>query len=134
MNMTHLLDTNICSAHMRRPGGLAHRFFQYAGGIAVPVIALAELYAGAYKRPNPTRVLALIADLLQEVAVLDFDSACAEQFGKLQGPLLQRGITVPISDLMIASVALVHNLTLVTHNTADFQNILGLRLDDWLTP
>jgi predicted nucleic acid-binding protein len=24
--MTHLLDTNICSAHMRRPGGLAHRF------------------------------------------------------------------------------------------------------------
>ena len=26
--MTHLLDTNICSAHMRRPAGLAHRFFQ----------------------------------------------------------------------------------------------------------
>jgi len=29
--MTHLLDTNICSAHMRHPAGLAHRFFQYAG-------------------------------------------------------------------------------------------------------
>jgi tRNA(fMet)-specific endonuclease VapC len=37
-------------------------------------------------------------------------------------------------DLMIGCVALVHNLTLVTHNTADFQNIPGLRLDDWLTP
>ena len=24
--MSHLLDTNICSAHFRRPGGLAHRF------------------------------------------------------------------------------------------------------------
>jgi tRNA(fMet)-specific endonuclease VapC len=36
--------------------------------------------------------------------------------------------------LLIATVALVHNLTLVTHNTADFQNIPGLRLEDWLTP
>jgi tRNA(fMet)-specific endonuclease VapC len=37
-------------------------------------------------------------------------------------------------DLMIASVALVHNLTLITHNTADYQHIPGLRLDDWLVP
>lgn len=132
--MTHLLDTNICSAHMRRPGGLAHRFFQYAGGIAIPTIVLAELYSGAYKHPNPARLLALIADLLQEVAVLDFDSHCAEQFGKVQGGLLKQGITVPETDLMIAAVAVVHNLTLVTHNAADYQNITGLRLDDWLRP
>jgi tRNA(fMet)-specific endonuclease VapC len=35
---------------------------------------------------------------------------------------------------MIGAVALVHDLTLVTNNTADFQNIPGLRLDDWLNP
>jgi hypothetical protein len=35
---------------------------------------------------------------------------------------------------MIASIALVHDLTMVTHNTADFQSIPGLRLADWLTP
>jgi tRNA(fMet)-specific endonuclease VapC len=132
--MTHLLDTNICSAHMRRPAGLAHRFFQHTGGIAISTVVLAELYAGAYHHPNPTKLLALLADLLQEVAVLDFDSMCAERYGQLQGGLLQQGITGPIADLMIASVAQVHNLTLVTHNTADFQNIPGLRLDDWLTP
>jgi tRNA(fMet)-specific endonuclease VapC len=119
---------------MRRPGGLAHRFFQYAGGIAISTVVLAELYSGAYKHPNPARLLTLIADLLREVAVLDFDSAGAQQFGMVQGGLLQQGITVPETDLMIASVALVHNLTLVTHNTADFQNIPGLRLDNWLTP
>lgn len=132
--MTHLLDTNICSAHMRRPAGLAHRFFQYGGGIAISSIALAELYSGAYRHPSPDRLLALIADLLHEVAVLDFNADCAEQFGKLQGVLLQQGISVPLADLMIASVALFHDLTLVTHNTADFRNIPGLRLEDWLTP
>jgi tRNA(fMet)-specific endonuclease VapC len=132
--MTHLLDTNICSAHMRRPGGLAHRFFQYASGIAISTVVLAELYSGAYKHPNPSRLLALIADLLQEVTVLDFDSACAEQFRKVPGGLSRQGIMVPETDLMIASVALIYDLILVSHNTADFQNIPGLRLDDWLTP
>jgi len=132
--MTHLLDTDICSAHMRRPAGLAHRFFQYAGGLAISSVSLAELYAGAYRRPQPAPLLVLIADLQQDVAVLDFDSACAEQFGKIRGPFLQQGIQLATADLMIASVALVHNLTLVTHDTRDFQHIRGLRLDDWLVP
>src|SRR5262245_41590950 len=34
----------------------------------------------------------------------------------------------------ICEVALVHNLTLVTHNTADYQNVPGSSLDDWLIP
>jgi tRNA(fMet)-specific endonuclease VapC len=87
--MTHLLDTDICSAHMRRPGGLAHRFLQYSGRIAVPTIVFGELYSGAHKHPNPARLLSLIADLRNEVVILDFDIACAEVFGKVRGDLLR---------------------------------------------
>src|ERR1019366_6517736 len=129
--MTHVLDTDICSAHMRRPSGLAHRFVQYSGGLTFPSVVRAELYAGAYKLSQPARILAGILDLLQDVVVLDFDSACAEEFGKLRGSLLQQGIQIPTADLMIASVALVHDLTLVTHNTADYKGIPSLRLEDW---
>ena len=132
--MNFLLDTDICSAHMRRPAKLAHRFVQYTRQIAISSVTLAQLYAGAYKHSQLKRLLTLIADLLHEVQVIDFDSACAEKFGQVRGTLLQQGISVPTTDLMIATAALVHNLTLVTHNTADFQNIPGLRLDDWLTP
>ena len=132
--MSHLLDTNICAAHFRRPAGLAHRIIQYGGGLFIPTVVLAELYAGAYHVSNPAPLLLKIADLLNDVQVLSFDQDCAEQFGRVRGILLQQGISVPTADLMIASAALVHNLTLVTNNTADFQNIPGLRLDDWLTP
>lgn len=132
--MSFLLDTNICSAHMRRPGGLAHRFMQHSGRLAIPSIVLAELYAGAYRHPGATRLLRLIADLLTEVQVLDFDSACAEQYGKLRGWLSQHGLAGSTADLLIAAVALTHNLTLVTNNTADFRLIPNLRLEDWLTP
>lgn len=117
---------------MRRPGGLAHHFFQHAGGLAIPTVVLAELYAGAYRHPDPSRLLGLIADLLREVRVLDFDARCAEAFGKLQAALLQRGLAISTADLMIAAVAQVHDLTLVTHNTRDFDRIPDLRLTDWL--
>jgi predicted nucleic acid-binding protein len=51
--MSFLLDTDICSAHMRRPSKLAHRFIQHGGGLAISTIVLAERYAGGYK--NLTR-------------------------------------------------------------------------------
>ena len=73
----------------------------------------------------------LIDDLRHELVVIDFDVACAEQFGKTRGSLLQKGISVPTTDLMIASSALVHDLTLVTHNSADFRNVPGLRIQDF---
>jgi tRNA(fMet)-specific endonuclease VapC len=132
--MNFLLDTDICSVHMRRPATLAHRFIQHTGQIAISAVTLAELYAGAYKHSQHRRLLTLIADLLQDVTLLDFDSSCAEKFGQVWGTLLQQGISVPTTDLMIASAPLVHDLALVTHNTADYRNIPGLRLDDWLKP
>ena len=93
---------------------------------------LAELFAGAFKHPDPTRLLALIDDLVSELTVLDFDSECAQQFGRVRGRLLQQGLSVSTADLFIASVALAHDLTLVTNNTKDFQNIPGLQMVDWL--
>jgi len=35
--------------------------------------------------------------------------------------------------LFIAATALVHDLTLITHNVKDFQHIPDLLIEDWLT-
>ena len=131
--MSFLLDTDTCSAHLKRPAGLMHRFVQHSGLLSIPTIVLGELFTWAYHRKNPTPLIERIEnDLLTDVTVLDFDSDCAKEFGRVRGKLLQQGISVSRMDLMIACVALVHNLTLVTHNTADYQNVPGLRLNDWL--
>jgi tRNA(fMet)-specific endonuclease VapC len=66
--------------------------------------------------------------------VLPFDADCAEEFGKLPGTMKKQGVAINAIDLQIAAVAIAHNLTLVTNNTKDFQNIPGLTLVDWLTP
>jgi tRNA(fMet)-specific endonuclease VapC len=107
---------------------------QHFGQLALPTVALAELYAGAHRHSQSARLLALINDLLRELTVLDFGAACAERFGVVRGGLLRQGISVSTIDLMIASVALAHDLTLVTHNTADYRHVPGLRTEDWLIP
>ncbi len=68
------------------------------------------------------------------LSVVGFDETCAEEFGKMRGWLKRRGIQRNPVDLMIAAVALAHDLTVVTHNIQHFHNIPNLRLEDWLTP
>lgn len=132
--MSYLLDTNICSAHMRQAPGLSHRFVQFMGRLAIPSLVLAELRAGAYMRADPSGLLVRIDDLLTEIKVIDFDADCADRFGQLRGHLRRRGLTVGPLDLLIASVALAHDLTLVTHNVSHFDPIPSLRIEDWLQP
>ncbi len=92
--MSFLLDTNICSAHLKRSAGLMHRFIQHSGRLYIPTIVLGELYTWAFRRNDPSQVIPRIEnDLLTDVVVLDFDSQCAKKFGEIRGPLLQPAIT-----------------------------------------
>jgi tRNA(fMet)-specific endonuclease VapC len=84
---------------------------------------------------DPAPALKAIADdLMPHLTELVFDGACAIEFGKVRATLLRLGRPIDAVDMQIAATALVHNLTLVTHNTKDYVHIPGLRLDDWLTP
>ena len=130
--MMFLLDTNICSAHLKRPGGLAHRLLQHTGRLRIPTITAAELYAGAYLLSSSERLLTAIAELLEEIPLIDFDREAAQEFGRIRAELRTKGLTASPLDLLIAATARAHQFVLVTHNTADFENISGLMLEDWL--
>ena len=45
--MSFLLDTDTCSAHLKRPAGLIHRFVQHSGRLYISTIVLGELYTWA---------------------------------------------------------------------------------------
>jgi tRNA(fMet)-specific endonuclease VapC len=134
--MSFLLDTNILSAHLRRPAGLVHRLIQHSGRLYyASSVSLAELYDWVWGRLDPAPTRAAVQKLLMyEVTGIPLDVDCAEEFGRLRVDLRRRGLTVDNLDLLIAATALVYDLTLVTHNTRHFQNIPNLRLEDWLTP
>src|SRR5262249_16647028 len=93
--MNFLLDTDTCSAHLKRPAGLMHRFVQHADGLCIATIVFCELYTWASNRKNWAEAVQRIEnDLLPDVIVLAFDSAWAKQFGIVGAQLLQVGISV----------------------------------------
>lgn len=60
-----------------------------------------------------------------------FDEKAAMVYGTLRANLEATGIVIGAYDMMIAAVAMVHNLILVTHNTKHFTRIVGLKIEDW---
>ena len=91
--MSFLLDTNICSAHLKRPGGLTHRLIQYMGRLYLPTVVLGELYAWAYRRSNSSKLLHQIEnEPLHDMVVLDYDRACARSSGKSEGRCCNTGL------------------------------------------
>jgi len=62
---------------------------------------------------------------------LPFDDDAAAEYASLRFELALAGMPIGPNDLMIAAIALAKGLTLVTHNTAEFRRVVGLKIEDW---
>ena len=132
--MSFLLDTDTCSVHLKRRDGLTSRLVQHAGRLHVSIITVGELMTWARRRDAPPRRLAGIKAFLREVETLPVGENVAEAFAELRAGQLDAGRLTPSTDLWIAATAIAHGLTLVTHNTRDYEQVPGLSLADWVTP
>ena len=68
-----------------------------------------------------------VIDSFATVTTLPFDAAAQSVFGGLAA----RTPSAAPFDLRIASIALVHGLTLLTRYADDFAGVPGLRTEDW---
>lgn len=128
-----LLDTNAWIAYLNsRPSPVKARIKSVAAGdIWLCDIVKAELYYGAFKSQRQAANLALLDELFHLFASLSFEGDAARQFGRIRADLTRKGTPIGPYDLQIAAIALAHDLTLVTHNTAEFRRIDGPKLADW---
>ena len=63
--------------------------------------------------------------------LLDFPAAAALHCAEIRADLKKRGPLIGANDLFIAAHARGLGLTLVTNNTAEFERVKGLTLDNW---
>lgn len=132
--MSFLLDTDTCSAYFKGNHQVGNRVVQYGGRLHVSTVVVGELYTWALRAKAPPGRLIKLVGFLKDVTVLDVDQAVAYKFGAIRAALFDAGLPNPDMDLLNAATALVHGLTIVTHNTQDYTNVPRLNLADWLNP
>lgn len=68
-------------------------------------------------------------DAYREIRVLEFDEISASYFQRLRKARLRVGTM----DLKIASIVLAHDAILLSRNSRDFEQVPGLKIEDWTT-
>ncbi|MCB1716028.1 MAG: type II toxin-antitoxin system VapC family toxin [Candidatus Competibacteraceae bacterium] len=127
-----LLDTDTVIYNMKGNANVQKNLRQHINdSISISVITLMELYYGARKSEQVTANLAKIRRLEQTVDAIPIGLESTEIFGLLKAQLEISGNRLDDFDLVIASCAMAHNLTLVTNNTRHFERIDGLKLTNW---
>ena len=128
----YLLDTDTIIYAIKGERQVTRRLEETAGQPkAISVVTYGELFFGAMKSAAPQANLAKVRRVGELFPVIEVSRAVMETFGSLKAELQTRGKTVDDLDLVIASTALVYSYSLVTNNERHFQNIPGLRLENW---
>jgi len=129
----YLLDSNVCIRFLNgRSDNIRRNLLNTTPeSIHLCSVVKAELYCGAAKSNFPERTLSKVNNFCDRFNSYPFDDCAALKYGQIRAYLEGRGQVIGPNDLMIAAIAVVNNLTLVTHNTKEFSRVEGLKLIDW---
>ena len=129
--MRYLLDANAIIALLNdTTSPIARRVRRYVPrDFGVSAVVIHELYYGAFTSQRVEQNVARV-DALQ-FSVLEFDEEDARHAGQIRAHLASKGTPIGPYDVLIAGQAKARELTLVTHNTTEFQRVPGLKIEDW---
>jgi tRNA(fMet)-specific endonuclease VapC len=119
----YLIDAHLCINVLEGQSEIAaeHLAACEVGQIVTSAIVYAEVMIGAEQQGKLDRAVAFFA----QIPVLPFDEAAGRVYSRLP---FKRGSY----DRLIAAHALALGLTVVTSNLADFGDVPGLKVEDWV--
>lgn len=138
-----VLDTNVISETMKAipsPHVLAWLDAQSSSELWITSVTAAEMLFGAATLPEGRRRRELFEliehwiDAVLERKVLVFDLDAAHQYSVLRSERLRIGHPINIADAQIAAIARLHDATLATRNTNDFEGTGIALINPWLDP
>jgi tRNA(fMet)-specific endonuclease VapC len=129
----YMLDTDTCSYIMKRSSAPVVRRLQAVPvtDVCMSVVTKSELLYGVAVSPRRTHDAAALAAFLPYVEVRDLNDEAAQHYADIRADLKKRGALIGANDLFIAAHARSSGLTLVTNNTAEFERVRDLSIENW---
>jgi tRNA(fMet)-specific endonuclease VapC len=130
--VAYLLDTNVCiqilNGHPRTVAALRNRTPDV---IRLCSVVVSELAYGAYHSASVATNLVRLRQFCAPYLSLPFDDRAADECGQIRAGLRKSGRPIGPNDLLIAAIARINDLVLVTNDAAEFRQVPGLQLEDW---
>ncbi|MEI2783306.1 MAG: type II toxin-antitoxin system VapC family toxin [Candidatus Competibacter sp.] len=120
--MNYLIDTNIVS-ELLRPSPNRGVLMWAAGQpmVGISAVTVEEAIYGLTRKANHRLIEGFEARVAEQCHIFPVTEMIARCAGTLRGQFSVRGIVRDQADMLIAATAQVHQLTLVTRNTRDFE-------------
>jgi tRNA(fMet)-specific endonuclease VapC len=131
--MKYYLDTNICIYFLKGLfPQLKNKILAFnPDTIMIPSIVKAELLYGAEKSKKKEENLRKIYQFLLPFQIESFTDSETVLYAQIRNVLEKKGTLIGPNDLIIASIVLSHDGTLITNNTKEFSRIKNLKIEDW---
>lgn len=111
-----------------------HRFQHHQNQLVMAVNVWQELQFSFELMPNSERKNALYAGFIEhfgKLPLVNYDKKCAEIHAKICADYQREGRSLLVENSQIASIALAHDLTLVTHDPSRLDLVKNLKIINW---
>ncbi len=130
--MKYIIDSDILIYFLKNHPKVVNKFAEAeADDIGITIITYAELLFGAYNSLKIKKNLSKIKSFLETMTIVDFDKPAADIFARLKSDLRKEGKIISDMDLIIASICIANQLTLITNNSKHFKRIRELKIENW---
>jgi tRNA(fMet)-specific endonuclease VapC len=131
--LTYLIDTNACIAILNGTDTQLRDRLNEIGPLSIALcsVVLGELLFGARNSAKIQFNLERVHGFASGLTSLPYDAKAAEFYGITRAILERAGTRIGEADLMIASIALAHDLIVITRNKKEFARVPGLRMESW---
>ena len=126
----YLIDSDILIYFLKGKQEVVKRISQIPiGDLYISRINYTELIYGAYNSTKINRNLKVIEPFLESFIVLEFTKVSSLIFAKEKARLKKSGNIIADMDLMIASIAIENDCTLISNNIKHFERVQNLELE-----